>query len=244
MGKVLTVINKGDIQKFKPAPSEFMKYDSVVCPNTLHFADDHVQYEEWLAKLTYCARQRVFLEMAVKKSVEDEHSFGEKPRRIAGYTPITFLRLSRRLADMGFTVEYIHHTGSTRMLVVAIRMPRIPHSIGMDFTALREDVVVTNVPINIPMWDDLWPLIARREPAYHSRVRDLRNDYKAWMDEPIWFALDKAHVVQGSHRLSLHKLMGRSTIDMRIMRTWWEDDPEIQKPDKIKEQLEYIRGSS
>lgn len=242
MGKVLTVINKGDIQKFKPATSEFMKYDSVVCPNTLHFADDHVQYEEWLAKLTYCARQRVFLEMVVKEDVKNEHSFGDKPKRIGGYTPITFLRLSRRLADMGFTIEYIHHTGSNRMLVAAIRMQRIPYTTGMDFMAIREHMVVIGVPINIPMWDNLWPLIAKREPDYHSRVRDLRNEYKEWMDEPIWFALDKEHVVQGSHRLSLHKLMGRSTIDMRIMRTWWADDPEICKPGKIKEQLDYIHG--
>ena len=242
MGKVLTIVNANDLNRFRPAEKEFMKFDSVVCPGVLHFADDHVQYEDWLAKLTFCARHRVFVEMAEKESTQDEHSFGEKPNRIAGYTAITELRLKRRLADMGFIVEYKHLTGTDRGLTVAMRMPRLPHSTGMDFTALRDGVVVTDVPLNIPMWDRLWPLIEAREDSYHQKVRDLRRDYKPWMDEPIWFALDKEHVVQGSHRLSLHKLMGKPTIDMRIMRTWWDDDPAIYKPEKIKEQMDGIRA--
>jgi len=242
MGKVLTVTNTADLQRFRPAISEFMRFDSVVCPNVLHFAKDHVEYEEWLAKLAYCAGRFLYIEVKFKETPKNEHSFGEKPSRIAGYTPITLRRLTLRLKDMGFKIIQKHYTGTWRNLLLAERMERIPYTVASDFMKLPEDVVVSDVPIAHSMWNDLWPLIEKREPEYHQRVRDLRRDYKPWMDEPIWFALDKEHVVQGSHRLSLHRLIGKPTIDMRIMKTWWGNDPEITKPGKIKEQMEYIRG--
>ena len=190
MGKVLTVINVSDIQRFRPTEKQFMLFDSVVCPNVLHFAKDHVEYEEWLAKMTYCAKKHVYLEMAIKKIPEEEveHSFGEKQIRLGGYTPITYRRLSRRLADMGFSVNAKWDTGSTRGLVRADRMERIPYSIHMRFMDVSENVVVSDVPIDHSMWDDLWPLIEKREKEYHTKVRDLRTMYKVWMDEPIWFA--------------------------------------------------------
>jgi hypothetical protein len=242
MGKVLTVCSAGDLARFKPKESEFMKFRSVICPNVLHFAKDHVEYEEWLSKLTFCAEEFVYLEMKFKETPQDEHSFGEEQMRLGGYTPITLLRLMRRLADMGFQIKEKHYTGAWRTLVKAKRMERIPYTIDMDFMALREAVVVSDVPIDHEMWNDLWPLIEAREAEYHQRVRDLRRDYKVWMDEPIWFAKDKGHVVQGSHRLSLHKLMGKPTIDMRIMKTWWKDDPAIYKPEKIKERMDGVRA--
>ena len=232
--KVLEVREEKELFYLTPTVEQKQFYDVTKCvTNAISSIRDKNRCAEALQKLAYLSKDKVIFSWNMNR-VED-HPVSligcGKPhyKRVNNLWTSTGLFIERVMNDFGFNIiENYPDMGNTE-IIVAQRMPHFVLEKGKHPYDYPYHSVVT-VPLDYEYFIWLYAHIKKKQtivPGGWGKTQEckvLLENFIDWKYNPIWWCKTLKKRIGGVHRSYIAPKLGRSSIEVLVMRCWWRPD--------------------